>query len=53
MGKIEDEEISSTPCAIIRSCFTLTFPDHVRVARNPSMIDAKRGDHCLQGPFSG
>jgi len=27
--------------------------DYFRVARNPSRIDAKRGDHFLQADFSG
>jgi hypothetical protein len=29
------------------SSANLTLPDYGRVARNPSRIDAKRGDHFL------
>src|SRR6266853_980257 len=32
---------------------TLTLPDYGRVARNPSTIDAKRGDHSLQADLPG
>jgi hypothetical protein len=30
---------------------TLTLPDYGRVARNPSRIDARYGDHFLQADF--
>jgi hypothetical protein len=47
-GKLTNQDLASQNVPT-----SLLTQNNFRFARDPSRIDAKRGDHCLQADFTG